>query len=124
MWTALAWIGAGVIGLFVFAFTASARPLDAMLRALRCLAYWIAVVLGTTLATALAGSLIEWTPGHGLRVEMLSLVLRVSAVAIVDATLICLLLAILATCVLQAEAIATTSAGIPDESQPRTDANP
>ena len=104
MWTALDWIGAGVIGLFVVVFTASARPLGAMLRALRCLTYWIAVVVGTTVATLFVGSLIEWTPGHGLRIEMLSLLLRLSLAVVIDATLVCTLLAILAACVGQADA--------------------
>lgn len=124
MWTALAWIGAGVIGLFVFAFTASIRPLNAVLRALRCLTYWIAVLLAATAATILTGSLIEWTPGHGLRVEMLSLVLRLSLAALIDATAVCLLLTILATCVRQADAVYGAPAGTPDESQPRTADNP
>jgi hypothetical protein len=120
MWTALTWIGAGVIGLFVFIFTASARPLGALRRALRCLVYWVAAVLGAAVATVLTGSLIEWTPGHGLGVEMLSLVLRLSLAALLDATTVCLLLAILAACVRQADAIYAAPEGTPDESQPRT----
>jgi hypothetical protein len=124
MWTALDWIGAGVIGLFVFVFTASARPPGAMLRALRCLTYWIAVVVGTTVATLLVGSLIEWTPGHGLGIEMLSLVLRLSLAVVIDATLVCTLLAILATCVRQADTAYAAPAGTPDESQPRTTDTP
>jgi hypothetical protein len=124
IWTALAWIGAGVVGLFVFVFAASARPVGAILRALRCLTYWIAVVLGSATATVLTGSLMEWTPGHGLRVEMLSLVLRLSLAAIVDASAVCLLLAILATCVRQDAVAYAAPGGIPDDSQPRTADNP
>ena len=56
MWTALAWVGAAVIGLFVFVFTASPRPLGTMLRALRCMTYWMAVVLCSGAVTALTGS--------------------------------------------------------------------
>ena len=124
MWTALAWISAGVIGLFVFVFATAVRPLGAMLRALRCLTYWVGVVVGTTVATSLVGSLIEWTPGHGLGIEMLSVVLRLSLAAVIDAALVCTLLAILATCVRQADAAYAAPAGTPDESQPRTTDNP
>jgi hypothetical protein len=124
MWTALAGIGAGVIGLFVFALTASIRPLNAALRTLRCLTYWIALVLAAMAASILTGSLIEWTPGHGLRVEMLSLVLRLGLATLIDAAAVCLLLTILATCVRQAEAVYAAPAGTPDESQPRIVDNP
>ena len=120
MWTALEWIGAGVIAVFVFAATVSSQPLRPMTRALSCLSYWIALVLGITAATVLTGSLIEWTPGHGLRVEMLSLVLRLSLAVLVDAAVVCLLLAILAVCVRRTDSLYSTPAGTPDESQPRT----
>ena len=120
MWTALAWIGAGVIGLFVFVATAVDRPLRAMLGALRCLTYWIALALGAAIATVCTGSLMEWTPGHGLRVEMMSLVLRLGLAVLVDAIVVCLLLAILAACVRRTAALYSTPAGTPDASQPRS----
>jgi hypothetical protein len=119
-WTTLEWIGAGVIAQFVFAATASARPLRAMQRTLRCLTYWIALALGVFIATFVTGLLIQWTPGHGLRVEMMSMVLRLGLATLVDATIVCLLLTILAACVRQTNALYATPAGMPDESQPRT----
>jgi hypothetical protein len=90
------------------------------MRALRCLTYWTAVILGITAATVLAGSLIEWTPGHGLRVEMASLILRLGLTALIIAAVACFLLTILAACVRQTNALYSTPAGTPDESQPRT----
>jgi hypothetical protein len=42
----------------------------------------------------------------------------------VDATVVCLLLAILAACVRQADALYSTPAGTPDDSHPRTVDNP
>lgn len=123
-WTTLTWIGAGFIALFVFAGTASARPRGAILRALRCLTYWIAVILGTIVATVLAGSLLRWTPGHGLRVELISLLLRLSVAAIADAIVVCFLMAILATCIRESDALYAKPAGRPDDSQPRTADNP
>jgi hypothetical protein len=120
MWTTLEWIGAGVIAFFVYTATASVRPHRAMLRVLHCLTYWIALVLGMIGATVLTGSLVEWTPGHGLRVEAMSMVLRLSLVVLVDAVVVCLLLALLAACVRQTDALYSTPTGTPDESQPRT----
>jgi hypothetical protein len=124
LWTALARIGAGVIGLFAFAGITSNRPLAAAARVLRCLTYWIALVVGATAATFIAGSLIEWTPGHGLRIELLSLVCRLSLATLVDGTAVCLLLTILAACVRQVDAVYAMPAGTPDESQPRREDNP
>jgi len=43
---------------------------------------------------------------------------------LVDAVLVCLVLAILAACVRQSDALYATPAGTPDESQPRTVDNP
>jgi hypothetical protein len=124
MWTALEWIGAGIIAALVFAGTASDRPVRAIAFALRSVAYWIVVVLGTTGAAVLTSSLMQWTPGHGLRVEMLSMVLRLSAAVLVDASVACLVLAILAACVRRCDESHSTPAGTPDESQPRIVDNP
>jgi hypothetical protein len=38
----------------------------------------------------LTHALLQWTPGHGLPVESISLVLRLGAVILVDLILICL----------------------------------
>ena len=123
-WMALEWIGAGVIALFVFVATTSSHPRRSIARALRSLAYWIVVVFGITAAVVLTDSLVQWTPGHGLRVEILSLILRLTLAVLIDATAVCLLLAILASCVRQTDALYVTPAGMPDESQPRTADNP
>jgi hypothetical protein len=123
-WTALGWTGAGVIAIFVFAGTASARPFRAIGYTSRSVAYWAAVVFGTTCATWLTGSMIQWTPGHGLRVEMVSLILRLTFAVLVDAAVVCLVLAILAACIRQSDALYETPAGTPDDSQPRTVDNP
>jgi hypothetical protein len=124
VWATVAWIGAGVIALFVCAVTASVRPPRAILVAARSITYWIAVVLGTIVATVSTGSLLEWTPGHGLRIEVISLALRLSLAALIAALVACFLLAILAACVRQSDAHYTAPAGTPDESQPRTVDNP
>jgi hypothetical protein len=123
-WTTLAWIGAGVIALFVFAGTASARPVRAIVAAARSVTYWITVVLGTIVATVSIGSLLQWTPGHGLRVELISVAIRLSLAALIDVVLVCFLMAILAARVRQSDALYATPAGTPDESQPRTVDNP
>jgi hypothetical protein len=72
----------------------------------------------------LTASLIEWTPGHGLRIEMMGLVIRLAVAALIVAGIACLLLAMVAACVRQTDALYATSAGTPAESQPRTADNP
>jgi hypothetical protein len=124
LWAILQWIGAGIIALFVFTATASIRPLRAALCGLRSLSYWATVVFGITCATVLTASLIEWTPGHGLRIEMMGLVIRLAVAALIVAGIACLLLAMVAACVRQADALYATPAGTPAESHPRTADNP
>jgi hypothetical protein len=119
MWTTLEWIGAGIIALFVFAATASIKPLRAMLCALRSITYWIVVVLGSIAAIIITNALVDWLPGHNLRVELVSLILRLSLATLVDATIICLMLAVLAACVREADTFYITPAGTPDTSHPR-----
>lgn len=123
-WATLTWAGAGVIALLVFAGTASARPVRAVALAARSVTFWTAVVLCAAAASVGTSLLLEWTPGHGLRVELMSLVLRLGLAMLIDAILACFLLAILAACVRRADALYATPAGAPDESQPRTADNP
>jgi hypothetical protein len=126
--TTLVWIGFGVIALLVFVATASVRPRRALLFALRSLTCWLGVVLGAIGAAVITDLLMQWTPGRGLRVEMLSLVLRLSFTVLLDATLVCFLLAMMAVFVRHADlpeaAPQSTPAGTPEESQPRTADSP
>ena len=127
-WTLLQWIGFAVLALLVFVATASVRPRRALRIALRSLTCWLAVVLGAIGAAVITDLLMQWTPGHGLRIEMLSLVLRLSFTVLLDATVVCLVLAIMAVCIRRAglpdAAPQSTLAGTPEESQPRTTDNP
>jgi hypothetical protein len=76
------------------------------------------------MATMLAASLLRWTPGHGLRVELISLLLRLSLAVLADAIVACFLMAILAVCVRESDVLYSTPTGTPDDSQPRTADNP
>jgi hypothetical protein len=121
-WTTVTWLGAGVVAICVFAGTAAAHPIRAILRTLRLGAWWIALLMGTGSATILTNALVEWTPGHGLGIELLSLILRLFTVILFDALVACFLLAVLASCLLDSDARYET--GTPDESHPRTAGNP
>lgn len=116
----LEWVGTGIIVLFAFCGLAATQPLSASLRALRCSTYWIALLVGVFLATAITSSLVNWTPGHGVRIELLSLILRLSLAVLVVAAIVSLLLAILAVCIRQTAA----TAGTPEASQPLTTGKP
>ena len=124
LWKDLAWIGGAVIAVFVFAAIASSRPGRAATRTLRSLTYWIVIVVGLTATTLLTEAMLQWTPGHGFRVEMLSLILRLAFVVLVDGWMACLILCTVAECVRQTNTAYLMSAGTPDDSQPRTVDNP
>jgi hypothetical protein len=120
----LGWIVAGAIFLLVFSGTASLRPMRAAAMLLRSVIYWCVVVVVSVGTTLLTTSLMQWTPGHGLRVEMAGLALRLSVATLIDAILACFLLAVLGAYVMRADASYATPAGTPNESQPRTADNP
>lgn len=128
MWSALAWIGAGVLAIFVFALTASAQPAKTAVRALRSLTYWTVLVFGTLAVNFIAGTLTQWTPGLGLGVELVSLVFRFGVSAVLAVSLAVYLLAILAACAREADgnaaAQSVTDEGTPEVSQLRTVENP
>lgn len=134
IWTLHQAICIGLITLFPVTATASSQPLRAIKRALHSLAYWIVTLVGVSCAVALTTALIRWTPGHGLRIETLSLALRLGLALLADGVVVCLLLAILVACVGQenAQEILPGDAsnavhspwGTPEESQPRTVDNP
>lgn len=120
IWTMLDWFGIGILAIFAFAFTASRRPARAVFRALRSLTCWAALLIGTACATAITAFLVNWTPGHGLGIELTSLILRLGAAILLDVTVFCFLLAILAACIKQSDARYDTPSGTPDVSHPRT----
>ena len=118
--TAATLIGACILGLVAIAVTASARPVQTIVMALRSLSYWLVVIIGVTGASVFTTSILQWVPGHTLRVEMISLLLRLLAVIVVDGAVTCLVTLIVAACVRHTDAVYSTSAGTPDDSQERT----
>lgn len=123
-WSILQWIGTAMIAAFVIPTFAAARPRAAIVSTLRSIIWWTAALLGPIAAAFLTATLMHWTPGHGLRVEMLSLILRLSAAVLIDTAILCFLLAILAACIRQSDALYTTPVGTPADSQLRTTPNP
>jgi hypothetical protein len=122
LWSTLRWFGAGVLGAIVFAATASARPLRALGTIFRSLSYWLCLFVGVVAVVEVTGFVMGWTPGHGLAVETFSLVLRLTGVVLFDAVVVCLLLSVLAACVLRSDSYESyeTRGGTPEDSQPRT----
>ncbi len=120
METAAVWTVAGMLGLVVVAVTASARPLRAMAVAFGSGSYWAVAIVGATGAAMVTSSLLQWVPGHTLRVEMMSLITRLAIVIVVDMGVAAMMLATSAACVRWSEAAYETPAGTPDVSQERT----
>lgn len=123
-WDAIAWIGTGLLAALLLPLIPGGNPLRATARVLRSISFWVTLVAGTLIASFLTGELLQWTPGNGLAVELVSLVFRLALTALIDATVVCLFLAIIAACVRGANAQSVTAAGTPLSSHPRTVANP
>ncbi len=71
--------------------------------------------------------ILDWTPGHGLRIEAISVVMRLVLITLLDAFLLCLSLALLIALAEESDAsylAAATDEGTPDLSHPRTAGNP
>jgi hypothetical protein len=124
MWSALSWIGAGVAVVFAVGMTVSEHPRKAIRSTLLSFTFWITLVCVSLCASFLTGVVMQWTPGRGLAIEMISLIVRLSGVVIVDAIFAVGVLAVIAVCIQRSESIYATPAGIPDESQLRTDVRP
>lgn len=123
-WDAVAWIGTGILAALLLPVIPGGNPTRATLCALRSPSFWITLIAGTLVASFVTGALLQWTPGNGLSIEMVSLIFRLALTALIDAFTACLFLAIIAACVRRTSAQAVTPAGTPDLSQPRTVPNP
>ena len=127
LWTVLAWIGVGVLAPAAVAGLVSAQPIRALGHILRSLLWWLALLIGIALATFLTGLLVHWVPGHGLGVEMTSLLLRLALVLLLHGVMVSALLALMCALLQRAEGESlplTTTAGTPLPSQPRTVESP
>jgi len=120
LFSLLLWLIAGVLAALIAGLTVSTYPARAIGRTLRSIAYWISFFVAVLAPVEFTGRLANWTPGHGLWIEVLSLLLRSGVVLVFDGAVVSLLLAVLVALVLRYDA----PAGTPDESQPRTVANP
>lgn len=120
LWTTLRWVCASVLGALFIAPIPATRPGPAIGRTVRSLTYWVATALFCFGGSAVTDALVEWTPGHGLGVEIVSVTLRLLCAFVVDAVLACLVLAVILECVRRAELGYKARAGTPAVSQPQT----
>jgi hypothetical protein len=118
--TIFQWIGAGTLAVVVYSLAASLRPRSAIRYALFSARYWVVLVVGGIMASELTGVLMHWTPGDALSLEMFSLIVRLAIVAVADTVIALFVLAVIAVCVQQSDALYETPAGGPDSSQPLT----
>ncbi len=116
-WVLLRWIVAGLLTAAVFTLVVCQKPLPCFRSVLRSAWYWVAVFLLALVAAVVTGALLQWTPGHGISIELFSVLLRLIAVIVVNAAAIALLLQAMAHAVLQAQLDGTADPAI---SQPRT----
>lgn len=117
---ALVWIGAGTLAAFFIAAIPSRKPLRAAFLVLRSPGYWLTLMLGSAVSTFVTRLLLHWTPGHGLRLEMLSVALRLGLILVTDVVVVCMLLSILTVAARVSNSETITPAGIPPARKPLT----
>ncbi len=114
---ALRWGVAGLLAAAIFACITCDRLLFGVRAIFGSAKYWGTLLLLMIVGVGITPALLAWTPGHGIRVEMLSLVLRVSILIALSAISVALLLQAMAQAVLRIQSVGT---GEPATSQPRT----
>ena len=119
-WTAVRWIVLSVLGALFIAPTVATRNASAIVHTLRSFTYWIATALLCFGGSAVTAALVSWAPGHGLRIEMVSVALRLLCSFVIDAVLVCLVLAVIVECARRSDEAYKTPDGTPFASQPRT----
>lgn len=120
-WSALRWLAAGLLAAAAFATTTFDAPVRGLFTILRSGRYWLSLLFLFLAGPCITGWLMHWTPGHGLRVETLSLMLRVLVAIGLNAAAVALLLQAMAAALLRLHSSGTDA---PLMSQPRTAANP
>jgi hypothetical protein len=116
LWKTLQWIAAGLLAACAFACTTCEAPAKGIFAILRSARYWALIVL-CVFVTVITSTLLNWTPGHGLAVESISLILRLAIVIALNAAVVALLLQSMAQAILRIQPAGTIA---PDATQPRT----
>jgi hypothetical protein len=100
----LKWLGAGAVAALVAGSVVSMHPARAVRATLRSLVYWVVFLVSAYVALTFTGWIADWTPGHGLAVESLSLVLRMGALVVFDGLVVSFVLSLLVVCLTANEA--------------------
>ncbi len=90
LWLVLRWFATGLLLAASLALLLAIHRGRATLRLVFSFTYWIVFALSAVIGSHLTHALVQWTPGHGLPIESISLVLRLGAVILVDLILTCL----------------------------------
>ena len=119
--SAVRWIAAGLFAAAAFALITCDTPTQGLRAILRSGRYWFFLLLLALVCSGITGRLLYWTPGHGLGVEMMSLILRLVTVVFLDAATVSFLLQTMASTIFRFQSVGTEEPAI---SQPRTVENP
>lgn len=125
-WAMLHWFATGFLLAASLALLLAQRRARAVLGLTLSPAYWIVFTVTAVAGSQLTSALIKWTPGHGLGVEFLSLILRLGVVVLLDLVLTCFLFTTATAIVLRSDERAGTEVthsvpnGNPAPSQLRT----
>ncbi|HZQ43215.1 MAG TPA: hypothetical protein VFA99_08175 [Acidobacteriaceae bacterium] len=120
LWTAIRWIVLSLLGALFIAPVTAAQIRSAIARTAGSPTYWIATALLCFGGSAITAALVNWMPGHGLRVEMVSVALRLLCAFFIDGVLVCFVFAVIAECTRRSDLGYKAPDGTPVVSQPRT----
>ncbi|MEK6398601.1 MAG: hypothetical protein V4734_10995, partial [Terriglobus sp.] len=120
-WSLLRYVIAGLVAAAAFAVIASGSPVRATLAIWGSIRYWVFLLLFVVVGAIVTDTLIGWTPGHGIRVELLSLAARLLLVILLNAATVALLMQSMAHAVLRTQAVGGVD---PVTSHPRTEDMP
>lgn len=99
------WVAAGLLAAAAFSAATSSSPVTGFRAILRSGSYGLSLLIFVMAESALPGLLMGWTPGHGLRLEALSLVARMLLVIVLNAGAIAFLLLTMARGVLSVQSV-------------------
>jgi hypothetical protein len=119
-WWLVEMLGTALLVVSAFALTASKEPKKAIGVTLRSGVFWLVFLIVLVCGVPAIAALAQWSPGHGLAIELTSLIVRMLLVVLLSGVASCAVLCVLAAGVITSDGDYAAPAGTPAVSQERT----